>query len=201
MSGVEEILEFWIGPAADDAIESSNRSRLWYASSIEADDLIADKFRLLLSQAEAGELDDWTENARGSLALVVLLDQFTRNIYRGKPDAFRNDNKALKAASHATDLGQDLTLSLLERAFMYHPFEHSEILVDPERSVELFGHLELTAPEAWQKQMRSFADYARIHNDVIKTFGRFPHRNAVLGRDNSSAEKRYLEKGGRRFGQ
>ena len=151
--------------------------------------------------AEQNQLNHWSNEAQGSLALVILLDQFSRNIYRSTHQAFQNDARALNTAVSAVDKSQDLELSLVQRVFLYLPFEHAESMTAQDRSVELFSQLEQSAPEAWASQMKSFADHARGHWGIVNQFGRYPHRNRTLGRESSSAEQKYLDKVGKQFGQ
>ena len=200
---IEYILEFWIGPAAHDAIASSKRNALWYRSNPKADDIIRGQFGKLLSVAEANGPDDkhWQATGRGSLALVILLDQFSRNIYRGTAQAFKNDEHALQSTLFAIDQKQDLHLACIERIFLYHPLHHCESLANQDRAVELFSLLERTAPRQWRKQMGRFVHYAELHRDIVRTFGRFPHRNSLLGRENTRQEQVYLDEHNHRFGQ
>jgi len=201
MDNAAAILDFWIGPASHDPLESQKRSKLWFNSTPAKDRKLKKQFGDLLKRAEHDELDHWSDTVCGSLALVILLDQFSRNLYRGTAAAFQNDAKALRIAKNTVDRGQDLELSLLQRAFLYHPFEHSESLQSQHASVRLFSTLEQSAPEAWFKQLSSFADHARAHCKIIEEFGRYPHRNDALGRQSTEAERHYLERGGKRFGQ
>jgi len=201
MADIEGILAFWIGPAAHDPVESDKRSKIWYGGDKKTDQTIGSEFGAALKLAEAGELDNWAETIKGSLALIILLDQFSRNLYRGTAMAYKNDQKAVQLAQQATQTDQHLSLSLIERVFLYHPFHHSESLADQETAVRLFTLLLNDADQSWQKQMRSFADYAKGHRDIVKQFDRFPHRNQVLGRKNTDEENSYLEQNGKRFGQ
>ena len=197
----DDVIEFWIGAARHDPEKSQKKSRLWFNSNPASDKKLERKFGSLLSLAEQATIDHWSASALGSLALVILLDQFSRNIYRGTARAFQNDAKALQIAIAAVDKTQDLELSLVQRAFLYLPFEHAETLAAQDRSVKLFGALERAAPDSWLRQMRSFADHARSHRKIVIQFGRYPHRNKVLRRENSTAEQHYLAKDGKQFGQ
>lgn len=170
----EALLDFWFAQpkeklfTADPAFDAELRER----------------FGALHEAAARGELDDWRETPRGRLAVVILLDQLTRNFHRGTPQAFANDAKALALAKEAADSGQASALGDAERAFLYMPFEHSEELADQERGVELMA--ELDSDPAWHR-------FAVMHRDVIARFGRFPHRNAILGRQSSAEELAFLE--------
>ncbi|HIG44569.1 MAG: DUF924 family protein [bacterium] len=201
MNEIEELLQFWIGPASTDPIESSKRTKLWYGSNPATDNKIRLLFSETLKRAERGELTDWANTDQGSLALIILLDQFSRHIYRGSADAFANDNRALEVARTAIDKRRDQRLSLIERAFMYHPFHHAESLPCQNQCVTLFENLESVAPRASARQISSFANSARGHREIIRRFGRFPHRNDVLRRESSSDEIAYLKRDGKGFGQ
>jgi len=200
-TSIDAVLDCWIGPAGNDPAAAKQRGELWYLSSPEADEALRDKFGEALSQAEQGKLDGWQETPEGSLALVILLDQFSRNLYRGTAKAFANDPRAVGIAEQAIAREQHLDMSLIGRAFLYHPFEHSESLAHQERSVLLFRELAETAPAEWQERLTPFLEYAEEHCDVIRRFGRFPHRNKVLSRTNTAEEQAYLDGGARRYGQ
>lgn len=196
-----DIIDFWIGPAADDPAAVEGRSKLWYQSTPGADDELRDRFGEDLSRAERGELDDWCNTAHGTLALVILLDQFSRNLHRGTADAFANDDTAAEIAEAAISSGLHLRMSWIGRVFLYHPFEHSERLARQERSVVLFTELADAAPDEWMLHIENFLKYAIEHRDVVRRFGRFPHRNKVLARHNTAEEQAYLDAGSRRYGQ
>lgn len=205
----EAVIEYWLGDAVVSAEESKRRSKLWYGFDPEIDRQLSQQFKTSLQQAESGELDSWCDSPEGSLALVILLDQFSRNIYRGTRDAFKNDQKALDIAQTTIENKNDTQLPLIGRAFLYHPFEHSEEIKDQQISVSLFdklyreGHREghREGQKDWSAQLKNFLDYAIDHRDIIVQFGRFPHRNAILGRKNTAREEAFLSKDKRTFGQ
>jgi len=165
---------------------------MWFSVRAAFDDEIRARFGALAAAAAAGELDGWAATGDGALALVIALDQFPRNLHRGTPQAFACDARAREIASGAIDRGLDLRVALERRAFVYLPFEHSELLADQDRSVALF--------EAWAAEhpaeQRAAADdtmsYAVRHREIIERFGRFPHRNAVLGRTSTPEEIAFL---------
>jgi len=160
--------------------------RAWYKKSKAFDAQIRERFEALHHAAARGELDDWAKTAEGALALLLLLDQFPRNLYRGSPHAFATDPLARKIARAAVDQGFDRQVAPELRQFFYLPFEHSEYLEDQDHGVALCdatGDAEL-------------ARWARIHRDIIHRFGRFPHRNGSLGRAPSEAEQAFLNEGG-----
>ena len=142
---------------------------------------------------------DWTASARGALAVVILLDQFSRNMFRGTPRAFAQDPLALAICNSAVDTGMDEELSPLERSFLYLPMEHSEDLAVQERSVRCFGALLERCAAADRDLFAEFLDYAEQHRRIVARFGRFPHRNAVLGRPSTPEELRFLEAPGSSF--
>lgn len=168
------MLAFWF---------SQPKEKLFQADA-DFDALLKQRFGALQAAASQGQLDAWRESPRGSLALVILLDQLTRNFHRGTPAAYANDPAALALSREAIGRGFDAALGESERAFLYMPFEHSEDLADQERGVELMRAL--TSDPAWH-------DFAVMHRDIIARFGRFPHRNAVLGRDSSAEEREFLK--------
>ena len=196
----EAIIEFWIGAAADDPDIAAGRNGFWYGTDAGHDAVIRENFGGVLQSIEFGRLLEWGETATGALALIVVLDQFTRNIHRGKKEAFAHDQLARAIAVRCVDRGMDRELSIPGRAFAYHPFEHSEEIADQERSIQLFEQLVTEAPEAWKGFARGFVGYAYRHHEIIAEFGRFPHRNAVLGRESTAEEKAFLERSSS-FGQ
>lgn len=198
---ITAILDFWIGEAGNDPVAAKKQTRRWYQSTPESDTEISSRFGADLAAAERGQLAEWRATADGSLALVILLDQFSRNVFRGTARAFANDDAALEVARAAIDAGQYDDLSIIGKVFLLHPFHHSERLSDHDVCVNGYeALLEMSAPE-WQPLLENFLSYAREHRDVVAQFGRFPHRNAVLGRETTEAEQAYLDGGGRRYGQ
>ena len=191
-----EVLEFWLGPAPDDPESVAKASTRWYIADDGFDVEIRDRFGAAIEQAQQGAFAHWAETPEGALALVILLDQFPRNAYRGTAGAFAGDPVALGVAGRAVERGVDRELACPGRAFLYHPFEHSEDPKDQERSVALFEALAAGAPPEWREFAVDFVPYAHAHRDVIARFGRFPHRNAVLGRVNTAEEQAYLDGGG-----
>ena len=191
-----DVIDYWLGPAPKHPDDLKPHSARWYRVDAAVDAQIAERFGLTVEQARSGELLHWGEEAKGALALVLLLDQFGRNIYRDSDMAFVGDSLARAIAVRALDQGFDRLLSVPERAFLYHPFEHSEDLVDQARSVALFERLVAEAEPHWRDFATSFVGYATAHRRVIERFGRFPHRNAALGRESSAEEREYLEAGG-----
>jgi uncharacterized protein (DUF924 family) len=180
------VLAFWFDPAHHDD---------WYASHPAFDALIRERFTTQVDLAAAGKLADWTDTPSGWLALLIVLDQFPRNLYRDDPRAWAQDLRAQQLALSGIDEGFDRQLPPLQRVFAYMPLEHAEDIELQRRSVALFEALCNEAPDRYG----DFLKYARRHEAVIERFGRFPHRNAVLGRVSTSEELTYLEEPGAGF--
>lgn len=160
---------------------------VWFKSTREFDAAAEERFRPAFEEAVSGNLDHLAETPHGSLALVILLDQFSRNLFRDDARAFATDEKALGVAKTALARGFDRDLTPLQRIFLYLPFQHSEDLGDQHLSVRHFDSL------GDEKVFHFIQDAARRHLDIIQRFGRYPHRNAVLGRVSTSEERRFLE--------
>ena len=155
----------------------------------------------MVASARAGRLDSWAGDAENCLALIVVVDQFPRHLFRGQARAFESDQQAIGLASSLLQSGQLETLGLAERAFALMPYQHSESLECQQEGLEAYQQQVDNAPEAWREIMQNYADFAKQHRQIIQQFGRFPHRNAVLGRENTPEEAAYLALEGSRFGQ
>jgi len=188
----QKVLDFWCG--APDSVDAGQVRAAWFKKDPAFDAEIAEKFGTLVRRGLHGELSDWALAPTTALAKIVLLDQFTRNIFRGSKQAFAGDAQALRTATALVDAGQDMTLSTLQRWFIYMPFEHDESLANQARSITLFERL-----AAADDRIKGALDYAERHQDVIRRFGRFPHRNAMLGRESTVAELAYLAEPGSGF--
>jgi uncharacterized protein (DUF924 family) len=185
------VLAFWFAPPGDPA--HGTFEKRWFDKDDAFDAECRKHFAPAVEAAIAGRYDDEATDARAVLALVILLDQFPRNLYRGTPHAFAGDARARLHADRAIAAGWDQVLAPVERNFLYLPFEHSETLADQERSVVLFAAL----PEAsWRAEV---VGYAEAHRDVIRRFGRFPHRNQALSRASTAEEAAYLATAGSGF--
>jgi uncharacterized protein (DUF924 family) len=195
-----EILSFWFADSLTSSAAARARSKSWFSYDPAFDSEIARRFGDLPDRIVQGEFSDWREAPQPALARIICVDQFPRNLYRDNARAFQYDSIALAAAADAVSRGFDAILHPLHAVFAYLPFEHAEDGGMQENSVELFEKLCARAPTGCETQFDSFADYARRHRDVIKRFGRFPHRNATLGRPSTVDETQYLEGGGERFG-
>lgn len=194
----QQILNFWFGDDVE-TVPSPQRLKLWFGGDAATDQLIREQFAPQVAKAAAGGFSAWSETPPGTLALLLLLDQFTRNIFRDSARAYAADPLALALAAAGLAAGQDRELTLVQRAFFYLPLEHSERLEDQQRSVALFEGLLAAAPPSFQPLCRSFLDYAIRHRDIIARFGRFPHRNAVLGRVATAEEASFLTQPGSSF--
>lgn len=197
----EEILNFWFGRLNDHGLPRPTRSLFWFQKDATADKIIRVYFEPHLKAAIAGELDHWADTARGRLALIVLFDQFSRNMYRATPAAFMQDAKALQLCTAGIGLGMDKELAPIERAFFYFPLEHAEDLDAQHRCVDMFTKLIALSEEPAKTRLSGFLDYASEHRNIIARFGRFPHRNKILQRNSSEDELNYLAHGGATFGQ
>ena len=195
MTTPDEILEFWFGPS-DDPFE---RSEAWWTADPAFDDEIRERFEEDVERAVAGKLDEWRETPKGAVAFVILVDQFSRNIYRDTAGMFANDGLALEAALEAIDRGFDEELEPIERQFLYMPLMHAEDPQIHERSLELFDRLREEAPAEQREGFDNAYEFAVKHAEIIDEFGRYPHRNEVLGRESTEEEAAFLEEKGRGF--
>jgi uncharacterized protein (DUF924 family) len=178
-----DVLDFWFG----------NRARtLWFATDATFDDEIRLRFGDVSTSAATGELDHWSSSGEGALALVIALDQFPRNMYRGSPRAFACDAKARAIADRAIEDRLDQAMSLEHRRFLYLPFEHSELAADQARSVVLFSQWAADHGDDHRAAADDEMRYVFRHCEIIRRFGRFPHRNAVLARASTPAELAFL---------
>jgi uncharacterized protein (DUF924 family) len=192
MVDAQEILDFWFG--APGSPEYGSARPLWFRGGPEMDRTIRERFLGCFELAEVAGLRHWRDAPRACLALVIVLDQFPRNMFRGTARSFAADAAARDAARCILDLGYDRMFLPVERMFAYLPFEHSEDLADQRLSVRLF-----TAIEDHPARQQSI-DYAILHMEIIERFGRFPHRNDIVGRTSTPAEVEYLANGAERFG-
>lgn len=188
------VLDFWFLPPG---APGHNRFRPeWFRKDAAFDAAIRRRFGSLVADAQAGGLHDWETTAAGCLARILLLDQFARNLFRGAARAFAGDAAALALAQELVGSGQDKNLAPIRRMFAFLPFEHSESLLDQERSVALFAALRREGQEA---VFDSAYDYAVRHRDIVERFGRFPHRNEILGRISTPEEIGFLKEPGSSF--
>ena len=187
----EAVLAFWFGREGEEGYGEFRDA--WFSRDPDFDHEVRDRFEDIYEEAVAGELETWKEEARSCLALIVVLDQFPRNMFRGDARMYAADGLALTTARHAVERAYDRELSPLQRMFMYLPFEHSEDLEDQRFSVELFSML---AEETGSEEILV---YAVQHLRIIERFGRFPHRNEILGRRTTPEEAEFLKEPGSSF--
>lgn len=192
MADIEEILTFWFGEIRDEPAYFEEYAPRWFVQNADFDREIVQRFQAGYELAVQGQLTHWTETARGGVALILVLDQFPRNMFRNDPRAFTTDTLAQQIAEQMIDAELDQQLRLVERYFVYVPFMHSEDRAHQQRSVMLFQKL---------AEERAYFDtsYAVRHQEVIDRFGRFPHRNTVLGRASTSEELEFLKQFGSSF--
>ena len=197
----EQILALWFGQARPDNASALQHKLQWFTKSPDFDAQLQQRFGAAVQAAQQGRLRHWAaQGAWQRLALVLLLDQFGRNIFRHTPQSFAGDAQALSLALEARELGADLELPEVARVFMYLPLEHAEDPAMQERSVALFEALLQAAPDAATRDyLAGSLDYARRHREVIERFGRFPPRKAILGRPSTAAELAYLAQPGSGF--
>lgn len=180
MNDIQAVNDFWLNEVGQNG---------WYVASDDVDDAIRERFAPLVEQAKVGVLDDWRATPEGTLALLILLDQFTRNLNRGSAEAFAADEQAREIARIAVGKNQDLEIPEPERQFFYLPFEHSESLADQHWAIMFFTTRMVTLTEEVMWNVRQ-------HREVIRRFGRFPYRNEALGRDSTEEEIAFLAEGG-----
>ncbi len=197
---INKIHNYWFGPIENETTVE-NRNRLWFGGGVETDRHILNNFESLLSDAGMGRLDHWTESAKGTLCLIILLDQFPLNMYRKTARAFDFEAKAIEICLKGLQNAQDQELSFVEKSFFYMPLEHAENADYQAQCVALFEQLLESAPEHLKEQAQNSLDYAVLHKDIIDRFGRFPHRNAVLNRESTAEEVAFLKDQSNRFGQ
>lgn len=197
-----DLLAYWFGPDADslsDGDIARRQAPVWWQKDPSRDAGIRERFGDVAARAASGALDAWADTARGRLALILALDQLPRVIHRDTPGAFASDHLALAQSLQSQRLHEDLALRPVERVFVYMPMEHAEALPVQDESVHRFEALLAAVPEVDREPFRVFLDFARRHRDVILRFDRFPHRNAILGRESTPAETAYLAEPGAGF--
>ena len=195
-----EILDFWFGELDEHGLPDGFHRNRWFRASRAFDKEIRRLFMSMVLFASEDGLSHWRSKPGGALAEILLLDQFTRQIYRGGALAFQNDRLAVRLCKESLRSGHDMALPLVQRGFLYMPLQHSEKRDDQALSVECYEQLAAATQGIAGEFMNSFLQSARDHRDIIERFGRFPHRNAALKRRSGPEEKIYLE-AGKRFGQ
>ncbi len=201
---IETVLRFWFAGSDDDEDRDPARvaraqEKLWWSGDRDTDELIRGRFAPLHAKAARGELDDWRRTPHGRLALILVLDQFSRNLYRGTPGAFAQDSRARRLCTEGLATQEDRKLGLLERVFFYLPLEHAESREDQARSVAVYEALGEQAPPSLRGLFDYYTKFAKDHRDVIERFGRFPHRNVIMDRASTAEEQAFLKQPGSSF--
>lgn len=208
MDEAGQIRDFWFGSLPLNAAAFAERYALWFGGGNETvedrqarDETVRTRFGALLERAARGELDSWAGSPRRRLSLIILFDQFPRSIYRGTRRAFLYDDRALSLTLTGIQSGADAALDPAERFFFYMPLQHAESMDAQDESVAAFRRLVGEAPEEFQPYFEDALKYAVQHRDIVARFGRFPHRNRVMGRVSTAEERAYLNSGAETFGQ
>ena len=194
--GPEDVLTFWLG--AEGSAPLANATQ-WYKKDDAFDQTIRERFEGALELASRGALDGWKTAPRGRLALVILLDQLSRNMYRGTARAFAQDARACATTLEAIATGDEQSLSTVERSFLYMPLMHAEDVDLQHKCVAAFERLGRGAPEDLKQFVANGLDYAKRHAEIVERFGRFPHRNSILGRTSRPEEIEFLKQPGSSF--
>ena len=197
----EAIINYWLGPSDSNPAKFETQQKLWYHSKPETDNYIRTAFESDLASAENGDLSHWRNTAEGSLALVILLDQFSRNLYRGTPAVYANDAQAQDVVVSLLERDGHLGFNIPARIIFYHPLHHAENLKFQRKAVSLFEEMLEDASDEWRESISGNLAFIKSHCDIISKFGRFPHRNTILGRQSTPEECQYLQQDKRTYGQ
>jgi uncharacterized protein (DUF924 family) len=195
----DEVIEFWFGELDDSGLASADKAKRWWAKDPALDDLIRRRFGALHQRIRAGELESWQQRPRERLAAVIVLDQFSRNMFRDSEGMFASDDQALAMALEGIEVGMDRALPQDLRAFLYLPLMHAEQLEVQDRCVELFEQLHAEVEGKARERAARSVEFAKMHRDIVARFGRFPHRNALLGRATTAEEAEFLKQPGSSF--
>jgi uncharacterized protein (DUF924 family) len=198
---IEAVLRFWFKEHELSAPQIDGRMDVWFGEDSVFDEQIVREFSADVERACSGELDDWADHPRGRLALIILIDQFRRNIYRNQPEAFAHDNLALKLCVEGAMEKKDRGLSPIERVFFYMPLQHAESRKVQQKSREIFSKLADAVSPTFRETFETVAQFAELHADIVDQYGRFPHRNGILNRPNTPEEEEYLSGDAPTFGQ
>ena len=198
---IDEILSFWFMEHELSAPQIDGRMDTWFGEDPEFDEQVAEDFAEEVERASEGRLDHWAHESRGRLALILLLDQFLRNIFRNTSDAFDKDKAALKLCVEGAMEKKDKGLTPIQKAFFYMPLQHAESRKVQTKSREIYQRLVEAVSPTYRETFETIAQFADLHADIVEQFGRFPHRNKLLGRDNSPEENEYLAGDSPDFGQ
>jgi uncharacterized protein (DUF924 family) len=198
---IEKILSFWFRDHALSAPQIDSRMDVWFGNSPDFDAEIVRDFSDEVERASDGKLDHWAHTPTGRLALILLLDQFRRNIHRGTAEAFSKDNVALKLCVEGAMGNRDSGLAPIHRVFFYMPLQHAESRKVQQKSVDLYNKIAGAVSPTYKETFETITQFAELHADIVMQFGRFPHRNDVLNRENTPEEEEYLSGEAPNFGQ
>jgi uncharacterized protein (DUF924 family) len=201
VSRIDKILSFWFKEQALSAPQIDRRMDIWFGENPDFDDEIEAEFSDDIARASKGKLDHWADDPHGRLALIILIDQFRRNIYRNTEKAFSKDQLALKLCVEGAMAKKDKGLTPIQKVFFYMPLQHAESRKVQAKSVDLYNRLAESVSPTYRETFLTVAQFAELHKDIIDQFGRFPHRNALLGRKNTQEEDEYLAGDSPDFGQ
>lgn len=199
MEQVDDVLDYWFGGSPDNVRTPERQAQLWWGKNEDVDREIEEQFGTLLKELVFGEHKEWLDKAEGRLAAIIVLDQFSRNMFRDTAMAFEQDSLALQLCLEGIELEQDLELFPVQRVFFYLPLEHSESMQMQNMMVSLMDKLVNLVEEPAKEIFGDFYQYAIAHRKVIERFGRYPHRNEILGRESTPEELQYLEEPGSGF--
>lgn len=198
---IRKVLDFWFSASALDTPQIDSRMERWFNADAAVDEEIRNRFGALVESALQGKLDHWAAVAEGRLALILLLDQFCRHVHRGTAQAFAGDKRALKLCIEGSMQNVYRSLPPFQRLFFFMPLQHAESLSVQEKSLRIFTALAEGVSPTLRETFLTFAQFAELHRDIIERFGRFPHRNRLLGRTNTPEEEEFLAADAPRFGQ
>jgi uncharacterized protein (DUF924 family) len=196
---IEHVLDFWFGEVNDLGCSSPDHRRRWWTKSNAFDEAIGSQFLSDYEAIVAGDRDAWRNTPRGALAHIIVLDQFSRNMFRGTPNMFAADELAREVCHEGLDADFDAELSFDERLFFYLPLAHSEEINDHHRGIEFFQGLVDGSPESLKGDAENYLDFAERHKAIVERFGRYPHRNETLGRASTPEETEFLKEPGSSF--
>ena len=200
-SDIQRVLEFWFADTAMNSPRVDSRMDRWFGVDEGFDRQIREEFGDLVQQASANKLTDWADTPEGCLALIILLDQFRRNIYRGSAEAFTLDHIALKLCIDRTIAGDHKKLDAIQCLFFFMPLQHAESVPVQKKSVGIYQALAEESTDTMRETFLTAAQFAELHHDIVVEFGRFPHRNDILGRQNTDAEATFMAGDSPNFGQ
>lgn len=199
IKGAEEVLDFWFGELDEEGRTEPEVSKRWFQKSDAFDEEIRSRFEGRYEEIAAGDHREWLRSPRGRLAYVIVLDQFSRNMFRDTPKMYALDERALQVALEGIEVGEDQELAFAERPFLYMALMHSESLKIQERCVELFEGFRDELQGEKREKIEYNLQYAIAHLEIVARFGRFPHRNEILGRESTPEELAFLKEPGSSF--